>query len=316
MAPHQGQASIVTVTLNPALDLTGQLAALQVGEVNKVNAAHLRPAGKGVNVAMVLADLGASVIATGLVGKESHAQFSALFAQYGITDAFVDIEGSCRINVKVAEDSGRISDINFPGSAIHPDDLVIFEKRLFMLAEQHTVFVFAGSLPEQLPPETLQRWLTHLSNQGKQVIFDSSGDAFAAGIRALPFLIKPNESELGEYLNAPIDTLAQAKRAAVELSQTGLSHVVVSMGEKGVLWQSAQQTLHATPPAVPIASTVGAGDTLVAGLTFGHLQDWEMEKTLQFATALSAMAVSQLGVGMKDDNTLDELIARTVVTSL
>lgn len=236
---------VVTITLNPALDLTGQLATFHLGAVNKVQTANLRPAGKGVNVAMVLAELGAKVTATGLVGDENHPAFQQLFADYGIEDAFVTITGACRINVKVAEQSGRVSDINFPGVSVSAADIAAFEAKLFALAKTHQVFVMAGSLPPGLSTEVMAGWITRLQAQGKQVIFDSSNEALKAGLDAHPFLVKPNEIELGEFLHQTLDNPAQVQQAAQMLNNQGIENAVVSMGADGVIWQSREACLYA-----------------------------------------------------------------------
>nr|WP_086939776.1 1-phosphofructokinase [Thaumasiovibrio occultus] len=307
---------VVTITLNPALDLTGQLGEIALGEVNKVASANLRPAGKGVNVAMVLAELGADVTATGLLGAENHDAFRHLFAQYGIHDAFVTVEGACRINVKLAEASGRVSDINFPGVTVSERDIATFEATLFELAATHDVFVMAGSLPPGLSPEIMAEWITRLSDAGKQVVFDSSGAALSAGLAANPFLVKPNELELGEFLGRTLDTPDAVQTAAQALNQQGISHAVVSMGADGVMWFANGHGMRSQPPKMQVVSTVGAGDTLVAGLTWGHLQQWPQEKTLQFATALSALAVSQIGVGIGEPEQLEAIMTNVSIHSV
>ncbi|CAH0535548.1 Tagatose-6-phosphate kinase [Vibrio stylophorae] len=304
---------VVTITLNPALDLTGQLATFHLGAVNKVQTANLRPAGKGVNVAMVLAELGAKVTATGLVGDENHPAFQQLFADYGIEDAFVTITGACRINVKVAEQSGRVSDINFPGVSVSAADIAAFEAKLFALAKTHQVFVMAGSLPPGLSTEVMAGWITRLQAQGKQVIFDSSNEALKAGLDAHPFLVKPNEIELGEFLHQTLDNPAQVQQAAQMLNNQGIENAVVSMGADGVIWQSREACLYAKPPKMNVVSTVGAGDTLVAGLTWGHLQQWPQAQTLKFATTLSALAVSQVGVGIGSEEQRDAIFNQVSV---
>ncbi len=126
---------VVTVTLNPALDLTGNLDLLTAGTVNLVEKGSLHPAGKGVNVAKVLAELGADVTVTGLLGADNQEPFCQLFETLGVTDRFVRVNGASRINVKLVEASGQVSDINFPGVAVSEQDIKPFEQTLFALAE-------------------------------------------------------------------------------------------------------------------------------------------------------------------------------------
>ncbi|MGF1727701.1 1-phosphofructokinase [Photobacterium nomapromontoriensis] len=291
---------VVTVTLNPALDLTGSLDSLSVGTVNLIKEGSLHPAGKGVNVAKVLAELGADVTVTGLLGADNQAPFCQLFDQLGVTDAFVRVSGASRINVKLVEGNGRVSDINFPGGEVSEDDLSAFERTLFTLAETHDVFVIAGSLPLGISPQQCADWISILHSKGKHVFFDSSKAALAAGLGASPWLVKPNDEELSDWAGHELSSEQALREAAEQLATKDIANVVVSLGAKGVMWLNSEGWLRSQPPKVDIVSTVGAGDTLVAGLCWGQLNHWNKQETLSFATALSALAVSQVGVGVKD----------------
>lgn len=293
---------VVTVTLNPALDLTGSLGVLNPGAVNLVNTGTLHPAGKGVNVAKVLAELGADVTVTGLLGADNQEPFCQLFEDLGANDAFVRVNGASRINVKLVEQSGQVSDINFPGVEVGEDDLKAFENTLYSLAESHDVFVIAGSLPRGITPEQCASWIQWLHDNGKQVLFDSSKAALAAGLDASPWLVKPNDEELADWAGRELDSEPALLEAAEQLSEKGITNVVVSLGAEGVMWLNGDGWLRSQPPKMNVVSTVGAGDTLVAGLCWGQLNQWNKKETLGFATALSALAVSQVGVGVEDIN--------------
>lgn len=291
---------VVTVTLNPALDLTGSLASLNAGSVNLIKQGSLHPAGKGVNVAKVLAELGADVTVTGLLGADNQEPFCQLFESLGLNDAFVRVAGATRINVKVVEESGQVTDLNFPGVNVTEADIACFEQTLVTLAQTHDVFVLAGSLPQGVSPEKCAQWISMLQEQGKQVLFDSSKAALTAGLEATPWLIKPNDDELADWAGKPLTTLTSLTEVAEQLSQQGIRNVVVSRGEQGVMWLDKNGWLSARPPKMDVVSTVGAGDTLVAGMCWGHLNQWNKERTLTFATALSALAVAQVGVGVNN----------------
>ncbi|WP_299015273.1 1-phosphofructokinase [uncultured Photobacterium sp.] len=291
---------VVTVTLNPALDLTGNLNALTAGTVNLVEKGSLHPAGKGVNVAKVLAELGADVTVTGLLGADNQEPFCQLFEELGVTDKFVRVRGASRINVKLVEASGQVSDINFPGVTVSEQDVANFEQTLFELAESHDVFVIAGSLPAGLSPEQCAGWVARLQQQGKFVFFDSSKAALAAGLNAVPWLVKPNDEELSDWAGRKLETEQELIEAAEQLADKGIANVVVSLGAEGVMWLDSEGWLGSRPPKMNVVSTVGAGDTLVAGMCWGKLKNWTKQETLSFATALSALAVSQVGVGVED----------------
>ncbi len=302
---------VVTVTLNPALDLTGHLNSLNVGTVSLVNEGNLHAAGKGVNVAQVLSDLGAEVTVTGFLGCDNEALFCHLFERLGVSDQFIRVSGATRINVKLVEASGATSDINFPGVEVQPTDIEQFEKTLFRLADSHDYFVIAGSLPKGISPALCATWIKKLNRLGKKVFFDSSRAALEAGIEASPWLIKPNDEELSEFVGRELTTPEECQKAAEALAGNGIENIVVSMGPDGVMWFNNNQWLQSKPPKMKVVSTVGAGDTLVAGLCWGHMQQMDKSELLTFATALSALAVSQVGVGLQSQTALESLQHQT-----
>ncbi|GAD79965.1 1-phosphofructokinase [Vibrio ezurae] len=299
---------VVTVTLNPALDLTGSVKELDLGSVNLVEQGSLHAAGKGVNVAKVLSELGAEVTVTGFLGKNNPELFSQLFNDIKAKDAFIRVDGATRINVKLIEQDGRVSDINFPGVTVTEADIRAFEETLFALAKDHDYFVIAGSLPNGISPQLCASWIKRLHQLGKKVLFDSSRDALRAGLDAKPWLIKPNDEELAEFVGRSLTTAEQCQQAALELADKGIDNIVVSMGANGVMWLEQGIWLFSQPPKAKIVSTVGAGDTLVAGLCWGHMQNMEKEPLLQFATGLSALAVTQVGVGIPSSEQLHSVI--------
>lgn len=310
---------VVTITLNPALDLTGSLNTLNKGSVSLVNNSHFHAAGKGVNVAKVLSDLGANVTVTGFLGEDNQELFCQLFNEINATDRFIRVKGATRINVKLVEQSGSVSDINFPGVCVDDADIEAFETTLDELCQDHQFFVLAGSLPQGISPELCAKWVSLLQQRGKKVIFDSSRTALKAGISAKPWLIKPNDEELSELVGTQIRTQQDVTNITEQLSQTGIENIVVSMGANGVMWLNENQWLCSKPPKMDVVSTVGAGDTLVAGMCWGHMKEMSKTDLLRFATSLSALAVSQVGVGVDDVSllqTLQEKIEINPISSL
>lgn len=307
---------VVTVTLNPALDLTGSLEALHTGTVNLIESGSIHPAGKGINVAKVLAELGAEVTVTGLLGKNNQAVFVDLFNTLQINDQFIRVHGDTRINVKIVEKYGQVSDLNFPGVTISAAEIAEFEQTLFKLAQTHEIFVIAGSLPQGVTPELCASWVEALHKAGKKVFFDSSNQALSAGVNAHPYLVKPNDEELSTLLNLSLTNTDEIKDAAQQLLQQGCENVVISLGGHGVLWLSQDGWLKSKPPKIQVVSTVGAGDTLVAGLCWGELNQWNKSQSLSFATALAALAVSQVGVGVEDIEQVKTLQKEIHITEL
>lgn len=293
-------AKILTLTLNPALDVTVSLDALRPGAVNRASAQYSHAAGKGLNVAQVLADLGHELTVSGFLGEDNLAPFEALMQRRGFVDGFIRVAGETRSNIKLVEADGQVTDINGPGPSVSAEACQTLLEKLDQLAPGHAAVVVAGSLPRGISPQWLQALLTRLKAMGLKVAFDSSGAALEAGLRSAPWLVKPNTEELGDALGTPLHGFADQRQAAQRLLEQGIAHVVVSQGEQGVNWFSQGAVLHGLPPQVTVASTVGAGDSLLAGMLHGLLATEAAEQTLRRATAIAAQAVSQIGFGIND----------------
>lgn len=309
-------ARILTVTLNPALDLTVRLPRLDVGEVNRSESVLSQAAGKGLNVAQVLADLGHSLSVTGFLGADNAQPFDALFSRRGFVDAFVRVSGETRSNIKLAESSGRITDINGPGPQVGASDQDALLDHLDRIAGDHEVVVVAGSLPRGVDPQWLRELLLRLGRRGLRVAFDSSGEALRAGLEATPWLVKPNEVELAEACGQPLAD-EHALVAQVETLRTrGIEQVVLSQGADGVCWFGPQGDWRSVPPKVEVASTVGAGDSLLAGMLHGLLAGWPAERVLRHATAVAALAVTQFEFGIGDAPRLAQIESGVLVQAL
>ena len=280
-------AKILTLTLNPALDLTVRVAHLQPGDVNRSQTMLTHAACKGVNVAQVLADLGHTLTVSGFLGEDNQHAFNALFARRGFVDAFIRVPGETRSNIKLAEDDGRVTDINGPGPQVSEAAQQALLDTLDLIAASHDAVVVAGSLPRGVSPQWLYELLLRLK-------------AMKHGLNAGPWLIKPNTEELSDALGADTSSLASQVAAATRLHAQGVEHVVISQGAEGVNWFSLGPIWQALPPKLSVASTVGAGDSLLAGMLHGLLSGHSPEQTLRTATAIAAMAVTQIGFGISD----------------
>lgn len=307
-------AKILTLTLNPALDITIGLDTLRPGQVNRSQAQHSHAAGKGLNVAQVLADLGHSVTVGGFLGRDNLQPFEALIDGRGFTDCFVRVPGETRRNIKLVEVDGRVTDINGQGPEVDEAARSALLDRLEQIAPGHDAVVVAGSLPRGISADWFRQLLERLKAQGLKVVLDSSGEALRVGLQSAPWLVKPNTEELGEVLGLAVDNLAQQRAAAKRLLDSGVEHVVVSAGEQGVTWFSRDLALQARPPKVRVASTVGAGDSLVAGMVHGLLLAEAPAQTLTRATAIAAQAVTQVGFGIHDREHLAQLEAAVQLT--
>ncbi len=307
---------ILTVTLNPAIDLTITCDTLSLDAVNIATSGSHRAAGKGINVAKVLSDLGFDVNTSGIFGKNNRGQFDTFFYHQPIEDHGYYIAGDTRTNIKIRDNQERITEINLPGLPIEPAQLNSFRDYLLDIADESDWVVLAGSLPPTLPADFYRNLIDDLNNLDKHVILDTSGLPLCEAVTAKPFLIKPNRMELGQISGTPVTNQQQEWQVVQQLLAMGITHVVVSDGSEGARWYNQQECWQARPPKVTVASTVGAGDSMVSGLVRGLALGWSIEKTLQLATGIAALSVTQIGVGIADPQELATLLEKVTVEPL
>lgn len=307
-------AKVLTITLNPAIDVTIQLNELQVGEVNRQESVEIHAAGKGLNIAQVLKDLGHEVIVSGFLGTTNRQIFDKHFKEAQFQPEFIYIEGETRQNIKIAEHSGRMTDLNGKGFLVSEQDKKNLFQKIEMILPQVEVVAIAGSLPQGFSIDELKQLIKLIQGQGKKVALDTSGKALVAAIECQPWMIKPNTDELVESYQLPAATYAEQKKLFENLAE--IEHVVISMGEDGVNWLHNTHPLHAKAPKVVVKSTVGAGDSLLAGMIHGLMNGFSAEETLKTATAIASHAVTQIGFRIPNAEKLVQLKAQTTINSL
>ncbi len=305
------QPQIVTITLNPALDQTVYIPRFQEGEVNRVHDHRIDPGGKGINVAKVVRALGHPACVTGFLGQDNSKRFYEYFREQAITDCFVEVAGAARVNIKIVDDqSGRVTEINFPGLTCSSRDREELEAVIRRLAGEYQWFVIAGSLPQGAPPDLYGRLTGLLQQQGARVFLDSSGPALREGIKAIPHAIKPNLEELGQLVGRSLAKEAEVKRAVTDLLAGGIQEVIVTMGPRGAIVADKTEMLQVTPPAVVANSTVGAGDAMVAGFVVGKTQGLSLADCARLGTAAATASVIQPGTQAGPVNEVKKLLSQ------
>ncbi|NYF19028.1 1-phosphofructokinase [Xanthomonas sp. JAI131] len=289
----------VSVSLNPAIDLTVAIERLQPGQVHRASSAHAIAGGKGINVAACLADAGVATAALGVLGAGNAHLFETLFAARGIDDRCLRVPGDTRTNLKlVAADSGDTTDINLPGLPLAAAELHAVGARLAPLLRPGLPVVLTGSLPAGLADDSWRVLQAQAAAAGARVLLDTSGaplrEALAAPRAQLPFAIKPNRHELEDWAGTPLRATAELLAATHALLASGIALVVVSLGTDGALFVRGEQALLARPPQLAGGSSVGAGDAMVAGLVAALLAEADLATCARQATAF---AVATLGSG-------------------
>lgn len=301
--------SIVTVTLNPALDRTLYLPSFTLGEVNRVDNERTDPGGKGINVAKGIKALGHPVLVTGFLGKKNAYPFQEYFNQENIIDHFVATPGENRVNIKIVDTATDIvSELNFPGVQPTAADLTNLQTTLHELAATHKWFVLSGSLPPTIPADTYAVFIEMLHQYNCKVILDTSGPALVAGIAARPYAVKPNLPELSQLMHSSMETDEEILEAIKQLLNRGISQVAISLGEKGSLVADHNQVLRAKAPVVPVSSTVGAGDAFVAGFSVGQARNLSLADSIRLASAAAGAAVTLPGTQAASLTEVNKLI--------
>lgn len=303
------RAGIVTVTLNPALDMTLDCPGFEAGKVNRVRGQALHAGGKGINVAALLSGWCAPVTAAGFLGQDNASAFNQLFRARGIEDQCRRLMGATRTNIKIVDaDNGRVTDINLPGLEVPAEAMVALADDLEDMTAENGCFVLSGSIPAGLPDTVYGNLARRLKARDCFVAVDTSGPPLRAAIAAGPDMIKPNEHELADLLGRPVTGLRTVAAAARELVAGGIGLVVVSMGADGAVFAAPGRLLHAIPPAVEVVSTVGAGDAMVAGVLAARLGGCDdLEDWARLGTAFAAGKLTQLGPRLPDRRVTEEL---------
>ena len=308
-------ANVATITLNAAYDLVGRLKRIELGEVNTVETLGLFPAGKGINVAKVLKDLGVDVTVGGFLGEDNQGDFVTLFDKLGLQDKFQRVPGRTRINVKITETDADVTDLNFLGYEISESAWQQFVADSLAYCQSFDIVAVCGSLPRGVTPDLFADWLKQLHQAGIKVVLDSSNAALAAGLNAKPWLVKPNHRELEAWVGYTLNSLEEIVSAAKKLKAQGIANVIISMGAQGSVWLSDEAVIQAQPPKCEnVVSTVGAGDSMVAGLIYGLINGLPQKDILAFASAVSAFAVSQSNVGISDRTLLEPILNNVNIT--
>lgn len=290
---------ILTVTLNPAIDVTYYLDTLVRNAGLRVDRVLERAGGKGVNVARVAAACGAHVCATGLAGGRRGEQ---LRAGLGVRDEFWQVGGETRQTVNIVETgrAGLPTELREPGPVITAAEWDGFTGRFAALAAEADVVVMSGSLPPGVPVDAYAV-LTSLTRSVStaRVIVDTGGEALRHACAAGPDLVKPNEAELTAAVPTTEDRLARASR----LRDAGAAAVVVSLGRAGSVAVTPDGSWRVSHDAVPGGNPVGAGDALVAGLALGVRDDWPT--ALRRASGLAMASVLATSAGQVDPAAAD-----------
>lgn len=306
---------VLTVTLNPAIDKTVTLPAFEYGGLNRVQQMRVDAGGKGINVAKVLNSFGIPVEAWGFAAGHQGNVIREKLNAAGIPSKLLETPGETRVNLKIVDESTKeTTELNEPGVPVDEETLQRFESEFKQAAEQASVVVLGGSLPPGAPPDYYQRLIELANEQGAAVILDADGEALAAGVKAVPYAIKPNIHELERLVQQKLDSAEAIIRTARTLTDRGITCVLVSMGGDGSLLITAEQAIAAKPFPITPQSTVGAGDSMVAALVYGILQELDAEAIARWTSAAGTVTASKPGTQVCTLDEVKESLSKVPIT--
>lgn len=305
---------ICTVTLNPALDKTVEIPSLTIDSVNRITTMRTDPGGKGINVSKVISKLGGKSIATGVLGGGTGRSIQSALEAMGLETSFLFAEGETRTNLKIIDPVCHTNtDINEPGIIVSEEILNGLLHDVIAMVSAGDIVVLSGSLPKGAPKDTYKTWVNACKEAGAKVILDADGDLLAAGIEASPYLIKPNNHELSKLMGQTLETPQELEKAARGLMEKyGIAKIVVSMGGDGALYVTDEETIYAEGLKVPVGSTVGAGDSVVAALAVAEESGMSLEETVRLSTATGAANVMCSGTQAAEYDVIESLIPKVV----
>lgn len=302
---------IYTITLNPALDKTVEIPRFTLDTVNRIATVRTDPGGKGINVSKVIAKLGGTSKAMGILAGTSGHAIADQLTQRGLDCEFCFVDGETRTNLKIIDPERHTNtDINEPGIQVTEGILNGLLWRLTNLIEPNDIVVLAGSLPAGAPKDTYRKWVAECRRKGAKVFLDADGELLAEGIKAAPYLIKPNNDELSRLMGRTLETTQELHEAACDLLAEGIQMVVVSMGSRGALYVTRENSIYAEGLKVKVGSTVGAGDSVVAALAYAADRQLPLTDAVVLSTATGAANVMCSGTQAAEYGVIETLMPR------
>lgn len=308
---------IATVTMNPSLDKTVTVKRLVLEEANRWTSLRRDAGGKGINVSRVLHELGSDTVAYGFKGGVEGEILGQLLRKQGVPFDFTPIEGEIRSNLIITNmETRRQTRIDAPGPHVTGTELDNLIDKLRAIKLKPDFFVFAGSVPPGVPPTIYYRLIEMANKDGVKTVLDCDGEWLKEGIKAVPSIIKPNVHEAQELLGKKLNDEASLIDAVDTLLATGIEVVMISRGKEGALVSDGKKMLKVTSPPVEVSSTVGAGDSAIAGLVLKLSCGESLEEAARLAVAAGTATALTPGTELCHREDVEKILPLVEVTVL
>lgn len=292
--------TVLTVTLNAAIDKRYDVTAVRVGEVQRVTRVLAGAGGKGLNVARGARLCGQAVVATGFAGGFAGQFITSEIEAQGIRNEFVRVPGESRTCINIIDSAGNSTEFLEPGVTVDSTQLALLLTRFEGLLGEVDVVTLSGSAPSGCTDDVYVPFIEAARRAGRPVILDTSGARLTSGLAAGPTVAKPNREELAALTGSVLPGLAAVVAAARALCATGPEWLVVSLGAEGAVAVTATHAVQVLAPRVAAVNPVGCGDVLVAGLATGLASGQSVDAALPYAVLVAAAAAAHPETGCFD----------------
>ncbi len=308
---------ISTITLNPSLDQHLTVDGLVVDGPNRWSRLHRYAGGKGIDVSRAIYEMGGRTIAYGFIGGTVGRAVEIFLDEEGVPFSFTPIMGETRTNFIITDSkTGHQTRIDAPGPHITKDEFARFRRKMQRVRPSPDLIVMGGSAPPGVPNNVYYSITTEAKKYGVRAILDADGQWLAEGIKAKPYLIKPNVREAAELLKRELPDEAAIIKAARDIVEKGIEIAVISRGKDGIIAATKDTVLKVTPPEVKVKSAVGAGDCTIAGLALKLAGEEPLTKACRLAVALGTAAVLTPGTELARREDVEELLPQIKVQNI
>lgn len=305
---------IATITLNPCLDRSITVHGLKVDEINRWTSARLYAGGKGIAVSRAIHEMGGRTMAYGFIGGSDGRQVEILLDEEGVPYSFTPIEQETRTNFIITDTkTSRQTRIDAPGPHISKKELERFFRKMRQIYPISDLIVAGGSIPPGVPVNIYYDIVMEAKGFGVRSILDSEGQWLEEGIKAKPYLIKPNVREAEELLKVELPTEEAIINAALNLVEMDIEVVVISRGKDGIIAATKERIFIAVPPSVKVRSAVGAGDCTIAGLALKLAKREPLIEACRLAVAMGTAAVLTPGTELCHRADVEDLLPQIKV---
>ena len=304
---------ILTVTLNPAVDKTYTTGSLMLGQVNRMRTVNNIAGGKGINVAKILRQYGYEVMTAGFLGGYTGQFIEKCMEEIHAECRFTKVAGETRSSINIIAEDGYVTEVLEPGPTVSAQELERVMEDYKKAVGECGLVIMSGSVAKGIPADIYGQLVEMGKEAGLRCILDTSGEALLHGIKAVPFMIKPNQKELEYLVGHRLKDIGELGEAAKKLCQRGIEHVLVSLGKKGLLSVTEKEMLWAKPPAVKAINTVGCGDSVVASYAMSLLKGEDDYTALKRAAAISAAHTATLESGDISLELAEELLEKVQI---